>query len=73
MVKEPFAVINADDFYGSNAFENAAAFLKKGCNENVYAIVGYDLQMCIRDSSLNIATAVGVVLWELVRTRINAS
>lgn len=42
-VQEPFAVINADDFYGSNAFVNAAAFLKQGCNEKTYAIVGYDL------------------------------
>jgi len=43
VVKEPFAVINADDFYGSNAFNNAATFLNVGCNENNYAIVGYDL------------------------------
>ena len=43
VVKEPFAVINADDFYGKNAFQNAAAFLNVGCNQNNYAIVGYDL------------------------------
>lgn len=43
MVKEPFAVINADDFYGKNAFQNAAAFLNVGCNKDNYAIVGYDL------------------------------
>lgn len=43
VVKEPFAVINADDFYGSNAFANAAAFLNNGCNDKNYAIVGYDL------------------------------
>ena len=42
-VKEPFAVINADDFYGHNAFQNAAAFLNVGCNEKNFAIVGYDL------------------------------
>lgn len=42
-VKEPFAVINADDFYGHNAFSNAAAFLKVGCTPENYAIVGYDL------------------------------
>jgi len=42
-VQEPFAVINADDFYGNNAFANAAAFLNVGCNENNYAIIGYDL------------------------------
>ncbi len=43
VVKEPFAVINADDFYGYNAFKNAAAFLNVGCSEKNYAIVGYDL------------------------------
>lgn len=43
VVDGPFAVINADDFYGKNAFENAAAFLNVGCDEKTYAIVGYDL------------------------------
>ena len=42
-VKEPFAVINADDFYGQSAFDNAAAFLNVGCSEKNYAIIGYDL------------------------------
>ena len=49
MVKEPFAVINADDFYGHNAFENAAAFLGVSCNEKNYAIVGYDLLSTLSD------------------------
>ena len=48
-VKEPFAVINADDFYGHNAFENAAAFLNVGCTENNYAIVGYELVRTLSD------------------------
>lgn len=48
-VKEPFAVINADDFYGHNAFENAAAFLSVGCTEKNYAIVGYDLVRTLSD------------------------
>lgn len=48
-VKEPFAVINADDFYGKNAFQNAAAFLSVGCNEKTYAIVGYDLVNTLSD------------------------
>src|SRR5262245_38343177 len=43
VVKEPFAVINADDFYGANAFKNAAAFLHTDCSPENYAIVGYDL------------------------------
>ncbi len=42
-VDGPFAVINADDFYGYNAFKNAASFLNIASNEKNYAIVGYDL------------------------------
>ncbi len=49
VVYEPFAVINADDFYGQNAFENAAAFLTVGCNAKNYAIVGYDLVRTLSD------------------------
>ncbi len=43
VVKEPFAVINADDFYGKNAFENSAAFLTIACSARNYAILGYNL------------------------------
>lgn len=43
VVNEPFAVINADDFYGADAFKNAADFLVNDCTEKNYAIVGYDL------------------------------
>ncbi|RYY61063.1 MAG: nucleotidyltransferase [Chitinophagaceae bacterium] len=43
VVDEPFAVINADDFYGQNAFEQAADFLINDCTEKTYSIIGYDL------------------------------
>lgn len=43
VVKEPFAVINADDFYGRDAFQKAYDFLTKDCNEKTYSIIGYDL------------------------------
>ncbi len=42
-VNEPFAVINADDFYGRDAFEKAYEFLTGDCSEKVYSIIGYDL------------------------------
>lgn len=42
-VHEPFAVINADDFYGKDAFEKAAHFLNNKCNETTAAIIGYKL------------------------------
>jgi hypothetical protein len=40
---EPFAVINADDFYGGDAFQKAYHFLTTDCNPEKHAIVGYDL------------------------------
>ena len=43
VIKEPFAVINADDFYGRDSFAKAADFLMNECAENKYAIIGYEL------------------------------
>ena len=43
VVNEPFAVINADDFYGHQSFVNAAAFMNNDCSDKKFAIVGYDL------------------------------
>jgi NDP-sugar pyrophosphorylase family protein len=42
-VHEPFAVINADDFYGRDAFEKAFKFLTTECDEKTYSIIGYEL------------------------------
>ena len=42
VIHEPFAVINADDFYGRDAFEKAFTFLTTECNEKRYSIIGYD-------------------------------
>ncbi|MCP4123139.1 MAG: NTP transferase domain-containing protein [Bacteroidetes bacterium] len=43
VVSEPFAVINADDFYGRDAFEQIAKFLTTECSEDTYGMVGYVL------------------------------
>lgn len=48
-IKEPFAVINADDFYGKDSFEKAAAFLISECNEKTYSIIGYELAKTLSD------------------------
>jgi NDP-sugar pyrophosphorylase family protein len=48
-VNDPFAVINADDFYGRDAFEKAYSFLANNCNEKTYAIIGYDLSNTLSD------------------------
>ncbi len=42
-VTTPFAVINADDFYGQDAFDKAADFLINTCTQQVNAIIGYRL------------------------------
>ena len=49
VVKEPFAVINADDFYGQESFEKAAKFLKEECNAETGAIIGYQLNKTLSD------------------------
>ena len=50
VVKEPFAVINADDFYGRDAFEKAYTFLTGDCNEKTYSIIGYELLKTLSDN-----------------------
>lgn len=49
-VKEPFAVINADDYYGRDAFVKAQTFLTSQCNEQTYCIVGYELKNTLSDN-----------------------
>ena len=48
-IQEPFAVINADDFYGKDAFEKAYDFLTTQCTEKIYSIIGYDLLKTLSD------------------------
>ncbi|TDO25764.1 sugar phosphate nucleotidyltransferase [Sediminibacterium goheungense] len=49
-VNEPFAVINADDFYGKDAFAKAYTFLTTQCNEHTYCIIGYHLKNTLSDN-----------------------
>jgi len=45
VIHEPFAVINADDYYGPSSFKTIAQFLgKKDISDNEYAMVGYTLR-----------------------------
>jgi len=51
VIKEPFAVINADDFYGRDAFEKLAGFLNNlNGSKNHYCMVGYRLQNTLSES-----------------------
>ena len=42
-VKEPFAVINADDFYGQDAYKKAYKFLTTDVSDKKYAVIAYEL------------------------------
>ena len=49
VIEEPFAVINADDYYGVDAFVKAADFLNHQCSETNYAIIGYQLEKTLSE------------------------
>ncbi|MDR2927882.1 MAG: nucleotidyltransferase [Cytophagaceae bacterium] len=44
VINEHFAVINADDFYGRDAYMQAFYFIKSCKSENEYAMIGYALK-----------------------------
>ena len=46
LINEPFAVINADDFYGAGSYKLLFDFFNSlpQYDENIYSIVGYQLQ-----------------------------
>lgn len=46
LIHEPFAVINADDYYGKDGFIKAAAFLEKG----QYGLIAYVLKNTLSDN-----------------------
>lgn len=49
VIQDPFAVINADDFYGKESFKIAYDFLSIKCASNKYALVGYPLSKTLSD------------------------
>ena len=50
VIKEPFAVINADDFYGKDAFEKAAKFLTTEVAPDKQCIIGYELAKTLSEN-----------------------
>lgn len=51
VVKEPFAVINADDFYGAEAYKTIGDYLSQlGGSENRYCMVAYDLDKTLSEN-----------------------
>ncbi|HPH53870.1 MAG TPA: sugar phosphate nucleotidyltransferase, partial [Bacteroidales bacterium] len=71
VIKEPFAVINADDFYGKESFQIMANHLRKiAGTRGKYAMVGYHLEntlsefgtvsrgICVTDVDYNLISVV---------------
>lgn len=50
VVKEPFAVINADDYYGITGIHALADFLREQCAPDHYAMVGYQLAKTLSEA-----------------------
>jgi choline kinase len=49
VIHEPFAVINADDYYGQSAFAEIYRFLAEDRGENEHAMVGYRLRNTVTE------------------------
>lgn len=49
VIKEPFCIINADDFYGYDAFKKMVDFLTNEVTDSQYAIVGYQIGKTLSD------------------------
>ena len=44
VIDNPFVVINADDYYGQDAYRHAARFIKESDSEHPFALVAYTLR-----------------------------
>jgi len=49
IINTDFVIINADDYYGSQAFESASSFVKNNISDKKYGIVGYRLKETLSD------------------------
>lgn len=48
-VKEPFCVINADDFYGRESYEKMTRFLTTEVTDNRFSLVGYQIDKTLSE------------------------
>ncbi len=48
-INEPFCVINADDFYGYEAYEKMAKFLTDEVRDNKFSLMGYQIDKTLSD------------------------
>lgn len=49
VINEPFAIINADDFYGADAFATLAKYMATAKDATEYCMVGYQLKKTLSD------------------------
>jgi NDP-sugar pyrophosphorylase family protein len=49
-INEPFVAINADDFYGADAFEAIGDFLRNDCSPSEYGMVAYQLSNTLSEN-----------------------
>lgn len=59
-VDGPFAVINADDFYGKDSFAKAYGFLTTGYNDRLMAVIGYELPNTLSENGTVSRGVIGV-------------
>ena len=50
IINEPFAVINADDYYGANSFKIMAEFLLNDCSKSQMSMIGYILENTLSEN-----------------------
>lgn len=48
-IKEPFCVINADDFYGLDSFQKMVNFLQEEVTGSNYSMIGYEIAKTLSD------------------------
>ncbi len=49
-IHEPFVIINADDFYGRDAYLVISKFLRENHDDNIYAVVGYQVKNTLTEN-----------------------
>ncbi|PST84467.1 nucleotidyltransferase [Pedobacter yulinensis] len=49
VINEPFCVINADDYYGADAFKKMVEFLTSEANGSNYSLVGYEISKTLSE------------------------
>ncbi len=73
VVNEPFAIINADDFYGFDAYKVISEFLRENNSSNCYAMAGYYVGNTITENGAvkrGICRSNGDYLTELVESSV---